>query len=356
MVKDVAIFNGEQVIEKTSVLVENGQISKVNANIDANVTIIDGGGKFLMPALTNSHVHAFMQFNLREAAQAGVLNLMDMHGLETFQATMAKTSMDSINMARYFYAGYAATAPDGHGTQFGFPVPTLTKPSEAKKFVEDRVTAGASYIKIIEEPWKPTVSHEIVKSLVTAAHKANTIAVVHISKVDDAIKVLSNKANGLVHIWWDKKISEEALDKLVKNESFFVIPTILTSELALENIRKTAPAGSFMNNEEISAEVKRLHDAGVPILAGTDPPNANINYGTDLYKEMDLMSKAGIPNLDVLKGATSYPAKYFQLENTGFLKVGYKADMILLNADPIKDIQNISKINTIWKEGHIVKK
>jgi len=356
MIKDVTIFDGERVINNTSVLVENGQITKVNANIDATVAVIDGSGKFLIPALSNSHVHAFMQFNLTEAAKAGVLNLMDMHGMETFQAAMAKISRDSTNMARYYYAGYAATAPDGHGTQFGFPVPTLTDPSEAIKFVEDRVKAGASYIKIIEEPWKPTVSHEIVKSLVDAAHNAKTIAVVHISKVDDAIKVLSNKADALVHIWWDKKISEKALAELVENETFFVIPTILTSQLALENIRKSAPEGSFMNNEDISAEVKRLHDAGVPTLAGTDPPNANINYGTDLYKEMDLMSKAGIPNIDVLKGATSYPAKYFRLENTGFIKEGYTADMILLNADPIQDIQNINNIQTIWKNGKTVKR
>jgi len=350
IIQNVTLFNGEDVKENVSVLVKDGVIEAVGKSIKSDVTVIDGKGKFLLPAMTNSHVHSFNKVNLEEAAQAGVLNLLDMHGVEMMQPFL-KGFNDSIGYARYYYAGYAATAPGGHGTQYGFPVPTLSTVEDAKGFVEGRIKAGAHYIKIIEEPWKPTLSHDIVKAVIDAAHDNGTIAVVHISKVADAHQVLMNNANGLVHIWWDKKISEEQLKELSQTKEFFVIPTVLTSHLALKTIRASAPEGSFLTDEEISSEVKRLYDAGVPILAGTDPPNANINYGTDLYKELVLLSKAGIPGVDVLKTATSHPADFFKLEKVGYIKPGFKADMILLEENPILNMENINSVETIWKEG-----
>jgi imidazolonepropionase-like amidohydrolase len=354
VIKNVMLFDGEKLIEKTSVLVEDGMISEVGKRIKTKAEVIDGSGKFLMPGMTNSHVHAFMQFNLTEAANAGVLNLLDMHGMETHQSTMQKSSFETTNLARYFYAGSAATAPDGHGTQFGFPSPTLTKAEEAQDFVAARLANGANHIKIIVEPWKATLAHDIVKALIDATHAREKKAVVHISKVTDAYQVLMNDADGLVHVWWDEKMTDAQLTEISEKGSF-MIPTVLTSHLTLDNIRKFAPENKFLSNDDITVEVKRAYDAGIPILAGTDPPNANINYGVDLYKEMDLLSKAGIPNIDVLKSATSLPAKHFELDKIGYIKEGYYADLILLNGNPIKDIQDISKIATIWKEGKVVR-
>ena len=141
------------------------------------------------------------------------------------------------------------------------------------------------------------------------------------------------------------------MTKLTKTTKFFIIPTLLTTQSLLTMIRTSEPERAILSNEEIGAEVLRFYNAGIPILAGTDPPNANINYGTDLYKELKLLSEAGIPNLGVLKSATSLPATHFNLKNKGFIKKGFNADMILLNASPILDIQNISNIQTIWKNG-----
>jgi len=278
-VKNVRLFDGETVIENATIIVENGLISKVHAKKSKNKSVktIDGTGKTLMPAMANAHVHAFMQGALREAAKAGVLNLLDMHGMEQFLPVLQKFN-DSTDYANLYYAGSAATAPEGHGTQFGFPVPTLSKPEDAKTFVSDRVAAG-----------------------------------------------------------------------------FFVIPTLLTSIRALKQIRAVSPEGGFLSDDELKSEVKRLYDAGVPILAGTDPPNAQINYGDDLHKELKLIADSGIPNLDVLKGATSHIAKSFGLKNQGLIKKGYLANMILIHGNPLENIEDISNIEMVWKKGKKVK-
>jgi len=355
VIKDVTLFDGEQVITKTHIEIEDGKVVAIGDKVDTTLKVIDGNGKFLMPAMTNSHVHAFMPNSLTEAAQAGVLNLFDMHGMEPMQGFM-KSQKDAPDVARLFVAGYAATAPEGHGTQFGFPVPTLEKPEDAEQWVADRVKAGVDHIKIIVEPWKKTISHETAKEIIKEGHAHNKVVVVHISKANDAHKVLVNGANGLVHLWWDIALSDIQLKEIAAQEGIFVIPTVLTTQLMQSQMIGIKGKALEASKNLMLSEIKRLHDAGIEILAGTDPPNANINMGTDLYKELNYLSEAGIPALDVLKSATSLPAEKFKLKELGFLKVGYKADMILLDANPLDEIMNIEKINTIWKEGVVVKR
>ncbi len=354
IIENVKVFNGDAIIESTSVKVENGIIVEVSKRIKASdeTVIIDGKGKTLMPALSNAHVHAWSAEALKEAAKAGVLNVMDMHGVETYQSAMRQLK-DSTNYARYYVAGYAATAPEGHGTQFGFPAPTLSKPEEAAKFIEDRVKANVDHIKIIVEPWKATLDSETVAELIKEAHKAEKIAVVHVSRLEDAVDVISNDADGLVHIWWDKELEPSKLKELSESKSFFVIPTLLTTIKFFESIGSGAE--KFLTKNQLLSEVKKMYDAGIPILAGTDPPNAGINYGSDLYKELELIRETGMPILEVLKSGTSNITKAFGLENTGFIKVGYIADLILVDGDPTKDIQDINNSKTIWKKGKQVK-
>ncbi|WP_296386430.1 amidohydrolase family protein [Winogradskyella sp.] len=355
IVKDVKVFDGEVIIESTSVKVENGVIVEVSKHIKASskTLIIEGKDKTLMPALSNAHVHAWAAESLKEAAKAGVLNVMDMHGVETYQSAMRQLK-DSTNYANYYVAGYAATVPEGHGTQFGFPVPTLTKPEEAKQFIADRVKADVDHIKIILEPWKATLDSETVAELIKEAHKAEKIAVVHISRLDDAVDVILNDADGLVHIWWDKELEPSKLKELSESKSFFVIPTLLTTFKVFKSMGSESE--QFLYKEQLLSEVKKMYEVGIPILAGTDPPNAGINYGTDLYKELELIGKSGMPTIEVLKAATSNITTAFGLKRTGFIKVGFSADLILVEGDPTKNIKDLNNSKTIWKRGKQVKK
>lgn len=352
-INKVDVFDGETLIKDTGVLVIGGKIVKVSRSVpDFKGEIIDGEGGFLMPGMINAHVHAFMPAPLKEAAQAGVLNLLDMHGVERYQKMMASVNESSLN-ARYFYAGYAATAPEGHGTQFGFPVPTLTKAEDAEAFVKARKEAGVSYIKIIVEPRAATLNHDIVAAIVKSAQKQDLKAVVHASRLADADSVLSANANGLVHIWRDKPMAEQRLKTLTENKDFFVIPTLITTKFAYDKLSQNSDL-ELMSFENILKEVKRLYDAGVPILAGTDPPNFDINFGIDLYKELEFFAQAGLPPLAVLKSATANTATQFGLEGVGFIKPGYHADLILLKASPLTDINNIKSDKKVWKSGRLV--
>lgn len=353
IIKDVKLFDGNKVTEKTSVKVIGDKIVKISPTIksDHSIIIINGLGKTLMPALSNAHVHAWSPMSLKQAASSGVLNVMDMHGVENFQLSMRRLK-DSTNYARYYVAGYAATAPGGHGTQFGFEVPTIKSEDDVSSFIAERVKSKVDYVKIIVEPYKVTLSHEIVAEIIDQAHEKELQAVVHISRLDDALKVLENDADALVHIWWDKAIDPLKLNTLAYEKNFFIIPTLLTTLKAFESMGENSE--KFLSKDELLAEVKNLHNANVPILAGTDPPNLGINYGSDLYKELYLFSEAGLSNVEVLKTATSNVAKAFNLEHTGLIEQGFLADMLLIDGDPTENLEDISKIQKVWKAGKLI--
>ena len=349
LISNVTLFDGEEITENTSVLVEDGQIARIQQNIVGDYATINGAGKFLMPAMTNSHTHVWYEAQLRQAAMAGVLNMLDML---SFDERRLQKFRDAPGYARFYTSGYAATVPSGHGTQFNpddDPAPTIATAAEIEPFIRNRIASGADYIKIIVEPWMKTMPHRRAKKIIEAAHKHNKMAVVHISWYEDARKVVENGADGIMHMWTDRA-SARGLKTLRKKHDFFVVPTLLvlvTSPWLQER------HGSRRNAERFYIrELKKIYDAGITMLAGTDAPNNKINYGTDLYKEMLYFAEAGMSNIEVLKTATSNPAEAFEvLADTGHIRVGRNADMILLDKSPVDDMKNIKSIDAVWKVG-----
>lgn len=104
------------------------------------------------------------------------------------------------------------------------------------------------------------------------------------------------------------------------------------------------------------ATVSSLYRAGVPILAGTDANSApfvpaNVPHGSSLHHELELLVEAGLFNLDALRAATSIPAKHFELGDRGLIEPGRRADLILINGDPLLDIRATTLIQKVWIKG-----
>ncbi|MCH2083222.1 MAG: amidohydrolase family protein [Saprospiraceae bacterium] len=95
-----------------------------------------------------------------------------------------------------------------------------------------------------------------------------------------------------------------------------------------------------------------LHKAKVEFMAGTDCPIYFLTPGLSLHTELEMMSKAGMSPTEVLKAATLNPARYFDMEEElGLIKEGYIADLLILDANPLENISNTQKINTVIKSG-----
>lgn len=123
------------------------------------------------------------------------------HTLAT-QLPQSQADTGAIDRADLYSAGTLATAPGGHGTQFGLPIPTLTRADQAEAFVKARVEEGSDYIKIIIEDGSemgfvmPTLDQATVTALVQAATAQGKLTLVHVQTYASAQEALADGANG----------------------------------------------------------------------------------------------------------------------------------------------------------------
>jgi len=103
--------------------------------------------------------------------------------------------------------------------------------------------------------------------------------------------------------------------------------------------------------------VRKIHETGIDIMAGTDCPIFFLTPGLSLHEELAILVESGLTPLEALKTATYNPAKYFNLENElGQIDENYWADLIILDANPLEAITNTTKINAVIKQGNLFSK
>ena len=353
----VRVFDGERVLFADTVIVEEDTIAAVGSDLafPPGSTVIDGRGQTLLPGLIDGHTHTFGPSGLQQALILGVTTELDMftdwrlaQQLKTLQA--AGEGRDKADLRS---SGTLATAPGGHGTQFGLTIPTLTEPAKAQDFVDERIAEGSDYIKIIYDDGKSvgrsfnTLSKATMAALVRAAHKRGKLAIVHITAYQSACDAIELGADALAHLFVDT-MPDQAFGDFVAEHHAFVVPTLavlegvtgkpggaslvtnawlapyLTGE-AVRQLQSTfPPRGSDAHPDYTVAEatLRHLKAANVPILAGTDAPMPGTAHGVSLHRELELLVKAGLTAGEALAAATSVPAHLFGLKDRGRLVEG----------------------------------
>lgn len=99
---------------------------------------------------------------------------------------------------------------------------------------------------------------------------------------------------------------------------------------------------------------KRMYDAGVNLMAASDSENPGIVPGYGLHKELELLVLGGFTPAEVLRLATVNPAKFLNRTDIGIIFAGTQADLVILNADPLADITNISLIDGVILQGKYI--
>ena len=98
--------------------------------------------------------------------------------------------------------------------------------------------------------------------------------------------------------------------------------------------------------------IAKLKSANVKILAGTDTPISYLTPGFSLHKELEMLVKGGLKPIEAIESATILPAKYFDLEETmGTIEPSKLADLVLLDANPLSNIKNTTKIIAVVRNG-----
>ena len=384
LIQNVRLFDGERVTPRTSVLVTDGKIARVAPSITApsGTTIVDGNGKTLLPGFIDSHTHSWGNA-LRDAAVLGVTTVLDMFTEPKSAADFRRLDGTPAGreVADFRSAGVLVTAPKGHGTQFGMPIPTITSPNEAPAFVDARLAEGSDYVKIVYDNGRTygmtlaTVDKATMQAVIKATHARRKLAVVHIGDLAGARDAIEVGANGLVHLFVDSA-PDAGFAKAVAARKAFVVPTLTVLESVswrkggesvakdarlapyirtenAEGLKTSFPprSGSIRNFNAALETVRQLHAAGVPILAGSDAPNPGTAHGASMHREMELLVEAGLTPIEALRSATSVPARAFSLADRGRIAPGLRADLVLVNGDPTTDIVATRDIATVWKRG-----
>lgn len=181
---------------------------------------------------------------------------------------------------------------------------------------------------------------------------------------------------------YDEAVADEVLAVLAKNETWQV-PTLALSTGMVEqpfsrpdfqesfqylpdSLEKNWKAGAeSVSQTELSDfnkahsawmfnMVGKVHEAGIDIMAGTDCPIFFLTPGRSLHEELSVLVKAGLSPLEAIKSATLNPARYFGLEDElGSIKENMWADLLILNQNPLEDINNSLSIEAVIREGKL---
>ena len=384
LIQDVRVFDGQRMHDRRSVLIDNDKIANADFHgaVPTGATVVSGAGRTLLPGLIDAHVHAWRHFEL--PLLFGVTTQIDMFtGVSVMQDITRKMKEGSNQgQADMFSAGTLVTAPGGHGSEYGMAIPTLAKGADAQAFVDERIAEGSYFIKIVMEHGfqdhkMNSLDLDTVQAVIAAAHKRGKLAVVHISTMADASAALEAGADGLVHLFNDTSIRDADLQRFValaKRKHAFIVPTFSVLEsvagLVAEDVINDPAAKTLLTKELVGplrspygkspapaqltaprAVVAALRKAGVTVLAGTDAGNAGTQYGASLHHELAALVQAGMSPTEALVAATSAPVKAFRLPARGAIMKGFKADLVLVEGDPSRDIGATRRIVEVWKDG-----
>jgi imidazolonepropionase-like amidohydrolase len=272
------------------------------------------------------------------------------------------------------------------------PIVKIDSPEAARAFARRQLDREADFIKVwfIHQEGDDLAAQEaIVKAAGDAAHAAGKRLAVHATELVVAKAALRAGADFLVHGVYDAPVDEEFLQLARKNNAL-LCPTLFVMDgyaLALSNTWKATAAEAARADPEILAamddlndipkeklpplvanlmakpralassdvamkDLRRIVDARVDVVMGTDAGNIGTLHGPSIHREMKMMVEAGLTPLEVLRAATLNGARALGLEGqAGELKGGMLADLVILDADPLADIGNVEKVYRTVKDG-----
>ncbi|MFN1217535.1 amidohydrolase family protein [Chryseobacterium kwangjuense] len=415
--------------------------------IPENSHIINGEGKFMIPGMTDSHVHFFQSGGLYTRPDA--LDLRKHIPYEK-EISWSQNHMEDL-MKRYLKMGITSVIDPGATYNFlklrdvlkenerlpsvymsgplittyepevfknldkNEPFRLLTSMNDAKKLVQEQLPYHPDFIKIwyivqggdAQKKKDETKRLEpMIKAVIDEAHRNNLKVAVHATERFTAETAVQNGADFLVHNIEDEIVSADFV-QLLKSKKVIVCPTltvmdnyydtyaqktsyntyelqnanpesigsmydvkhlIYTSDSTMLNKRKSrfgdpkVKAYISKTDSVRMVNLKKLADGGVLIAAGTDAGNIGTQHASSFIRELKAMKESGMEEWQILQSATINPARILNKDKQyGSIETGKAADFVLLNANPITNLDHLTNIDWVFKNGlpvdrdHIIK-
>ncbi len=343
--RNVRVFDGERLLDPGTVVIDGALIGNgPSSGSDA----IDARAGVLLPGLFDAHVHLLGVDDLDRLAAYGITTALDMACWPPPHVDALRGRVPDIRSAGTPAIGAGGT----HAKMPGMPAEAiLNAPEQAASFVAKRVAEGSDYVKVvIEWPGPDLLDQATVDAVVAAARAHGKLSVAHASSVIAYRMAVRSGVDIVTHVPRDGILEEETVARMVDNGQV-AVPTLAMMEAVVHGF---APPGDDYAYSRDS--VAALHEAGVPILAGTDAFSAlmlpePVVHGVSLHHELALLVDAGLSTVEALRSATSLAARHFGLTDRGALMPGLRADLMLIRDDPTADIAATRSIERVWCAG-----
>jgi len=391
---------GKILIEKT-IVVSGNKITKIQDGYTTGKkgdTTIDLKDKTVMPGLIDMHVHleeetnpkkyiqrytdneADIAYNSVEFAKttlmAGFTTVRDLGGSGVNISLKKAISKGRIDGPRVFTAGKALATTGGHADPtngskrilIGDPGPkegVVNSIGDAKKAVRQRYKNGADLIKITatggvlsvaKSSSNPQFTIEEIKAICETAKDYGFHVAAHAHGDEGMQRAILGGVKTIEH---GTLMSEKTMD-LMKQHDAYLVPTITAGKEVTEKaaIKNYYPAIIVPKALEIGPKIQntfsKAYKRGVGIAFGTD---AGVYKHGQNAKEFEFMVEAGMPAIEAIQSATTTNAKLLNMQDQlGQIAIGFLADIVAVNDDPIKKISTMENIVFVMKDGKVYKK
>jgi imidazolonepropionase-like amidohydrolase len=408
------VLRDHTVLIRGNRIIAVGEAGRVR--IPAGARLIEGEQRYLLPGFWDMHVHAVNAVGADaepEHAFAlllanGVTGVRDMGShLDTLLAVRRRLTETAYRAPRLFAAGPLL---DGPRQAWSIPYARhLETAEQARRVLDDLEAAGVDFLKVYGglsrdvylaiaqhavQIGMPFAGHVPFAVSATVASDAGQASIEHafLDLFAECVEDGASRIFAILGAWGadgfgafhaganafldarDEACTTELLARLARNRTA-IVPTIVntirdrrvldraavrhlggaSAEACRSTVRmiEASPADvRAAYYERFLGDVRRMHAAGVPILAGTDFGNACIGAGFSLHDELEHLVDAGFSAFDALRAATILPARFLGVaDSLGVVAPGMLADLVLLDADPSADIRRTRQIAGVMIDG-----
>jgi imidazolonepropionase-like amidohydrolase len=368
------------------VVVRDGKIfltgARSSIQVPAGVRKVDARGLTLLPGLWEMHAHyAQIEWGPTYLA-SGVTTARDCGNEFEFITAMRDEIAQAGLGPRLLLAGLI----DGAGPD-AFGVNSATTPEEGRALVNRYKNAGFSQIKIYN-----LIQPEVLRAITAEAHRLGMTVTGHIPNGMNAFDGVNDGMDQINHIGYAMSVMRAAgnasrfdpasaearkaiqffqehhtvIDPTVSwgellgrptdediasfEPGFARLPYQLSSLIGTSGVPPSEGTRSRERLQESLSAVKALYDAGIPIVPGTDKGVP----GFSLHRELELYVQAGLTPMQAIQTATIVPARVMGLDKeSGTVEVGKRADLILVNGNPLEDFSALRKVTRVVTDGRL---
>jgi imidazolonepropionase-like amidohydrolase/Tol biopolymer transport system component len=365
---------GTEVVEGATVEVRDGEIFAVTAGAfttDSGVRVIDAGGRFLMPGLIDAHTHVAARIQTFSNARLPTIGVTSIfvpgsYLPETLNLRDA-VALGVLPGPHLYTSGPAIDGAEGRARPF--LVANVTDADEVRSLIRELADQGVDAIKLYAflEP-------EIVAAAIAEAHAhglpvigdqvATPWSVALEAGIDGFVHVMDHKWRFISHEQPDSSDGPWAVvdpDSALMNAFFARVaangamfdPTMMASSQFFQSDAFSAALREGLGDPDrvrrahiLADMLTAMHRHGVRWVAGTDAGG--------LLNELAIYEAIGIPNSTILQTATANVARWLRKDDFGTVEPGKRADLIVVDGNPLERIRDLEKVVLVVQDGRVV--